>query len=411
MQLATYTTPQRLALLAALLGSAAVAHAQTITTAVPILTLSTDSRSAALGEAGVALSPDANGAFYNPGKLGFVPYKYSVSPSYSPWLRSITDDMGLSNLAGYAKVGERSAVSASLLYFDLGQVQYRNDQNIEGPTFNPKEYAFTVSYGQKLSENFGLGVSARYIHSNLTGSSIPDAKPGNAAAVDVGAYYNKDASIGTGLYNLGFGASISNIGNKLTYTNPQQASFLPTTLKLGTALTKEIDQYNKITLVFDASKLLVPSPYYETRLPLTSSPADLDAQNRRIKAENDSRAQKSIISAALGSFSDAQGGFKEELREINLSGGLEYAYNDLLFARVGYFYEHPDKGDRQYLSFGLGVRYQVFGIDGAYLVPNERANPLAQTIRVSLHFNFNKLADAFSGDSGGTSGDAPPQNN
>ncbi len=411
MQLATSVTTPRLALLAALLGAAATAHAQTITTAVPILTLSTDSRSAALGEAGVALSPDANAAYYNPGKLGFVPYKYSVSPSYSPWLRSITDDMGLSNLSGYAKVGERSALSASLLYFDLGQVQYRNDQNLEGPTFNPKEYALTISYGQKLSENFGLGVSARYIRSNLTGSSIPDAKPGNAAAVDVGAYYNKDASIGAGLYNLAFGASISNIGNKITYTDPEKASFLPTTLKLGTALTKEIDQYNKITLVFDASKLLVPSPYYEDALPSTATQADKEMQQARIKTENDARAQKSIIGAAFGSFSDAKGGFKEELQEINLSTGLEYWYNDLLAARVGYFYENPNKGARQYLSFGLGVRYQVFGIDGAYLVPNSQANPLAQTIRVSLHFNFNKLADAFSGDSGGTSGETPPQNN
>lgn len=411
MQLATSFSTPRLALLAALLGGATAAQAQnfykTITTAVPILTLSPDSRSAALGEAGVALSPDANGAFYNAGKLGFVPYKYSVSPSYTPWLRSITDDMGLSYLSGYAKVGERSAISASLLYFDLGSIQYRDINNIEGATFNPKEYALTVSYGQKLSENFGLGVSARYIRSNLTGGSIPDAKPGNAAAVDIGAYYNKDTSIGAGLYNVAFGATISNIGNKMTYTNPQQASFLPTTLKLGTALTREIDQYNKITLVFDASKLLVPSPYYE-ELITVQGPAQTE-QKARIKAENDARAQKSIISAALGSFSDAPGGFKEELQEINLSGGLEYSYNDLLMARVGYFYEHPDKGARQYLSFGLGVRYQVFGIDGAYLVPNSQANPLAQTIRVSLHFNFNKLADAFSGDAGGTSGGIPPQ--
>lgn len=412
MQLATYVTSLRLALLAALLGGTIAAQAQsaqdfshTITTAVPIITLSPDSRSAALGEAGIAISPDANAAFYNPGKLGFVPYKYSVSPSYTPWLRSITDDMGLSYLSGYAKVNTRAAISASLLYFDLGQIQYRDANNIEGATFNPKEYAFTVSYGQKLSENFGLGVSARYIRSNLTGGSIPDAKPGNAAAVDIGAYYTKDASIGAGLYNLAFAGTITNIGNKMTYTDPRNASFLPTTLKLGTAITREIDQYNKITFAFDAAKLLVPSPYYED-----SNNGTDPLQVARIKAENDARAQKSIISAAFGSFSDAPGGFKEELREINLSGGLEYAYNDLLFARVGYFYEAPDKGARQYLSLGLGVRYQVFGIDGAYLVPNSQANPLSQTIRVSLHFNFNKLADAFNGDAGGTSGDAPKQN-
>ncbi|OGX89527.1 type IX secretion system outer membrane channel protein PorV [Hymenobacter coccineus] len=405
MQLPTPVTSQRLALLAALLGGATAAHAQnfskTITTAVPILTLSPDSRSAALGEAGVALSPDANAAFYNPGKLGFVPYKYSVSPSYTPWLRSITDDMGLSYLSGYAKVGERSALSASLLYFDLGQIQYRDANNIEGATFNPKEYALTVSYGQKLSENFGLGVSARYIRSNLTGGSIPDARPGNAVAVDVGAYYNKDTSIGTGLYNIAFGATVSNVGNKMTYTDPINASFLPTTLKLGTAITRQIDQYNKITLAFDVSKLLVPSPYYE------DNPTNDPTIRNRVAAENRARGQKGPISAVLSSFTDAPGGFKEELQEINLSGGLEYSYNDLLYARAGYFYENPDKGARQYASFGLGVRYQVFGIDGAYLVPNSQANPLAQTIRVSLHFNFNKLAEAFDGDSGGTSGNLP----
>ena len=216
----------RLALLAALVGGASVATAQTITTAVPILTLSPDSRSAALGEAGVAISPDANSAFYNAGKLGFVTTKYSVSPSYTPWLRSITDDMGLAYLSGYAKVGQRSAISASLLYFDLGQIQYRNNQNIEGPTFNPKEYAVTVSYGQKLSDNFGVGVSARYIRSNLTGNSLGnDAQPGNAAAVDLGAYYSKETTIGTGIYNLAFGAAISNIGNKSpTPTRPTRAS-------------------------------------------------------------------------------------------------------------------------------------------------------------------------------------------
>jgi hypothetical protein len=316
----------------------------------------------------------------------------------------VTDDMGLASLAGYAKVGARSAISASLLYFDLGQIQFRNQNNIEGPTFNPREYAFTLSYGQKLTENFGLGVSARYIRSNLTGNSLGnDAQPGNAAAVDVGAYYNKDATIGTGIYNLAFGAAISNIGNKITYTDPNNPSFLPTTLKLGTALTREIDQYNKITLTVDAAKLLVPSPYYEDNYN-ASDPV----QKKRVEDRNIERNRQSIIGGALSSFSDAPGGFKEEMREINLSAGVEYNYNDLLYARAGYFYEAPDKGDRQYLSLGLGVRYQVFGIDGAYLVPNSKANPLSQTIRVSLHFNFNKLTEAFNENgAGGTGGDLP----
>ena len=403
----------RLAMSAGLLAVVATAQAQTqnqatITTAVPILTLSPDARSSALGEAGVATSPDANSAYFNAGKLGFVPYKYAASASYSPWLRNITDDMSLSYLSGYGKIGQRSALGASLMYFDLGTIDYRTGGNLPAGSFSPKEYALTVSYGQQLTDNFGVGISARYIRSNLVGTvNGNDARPGNAAAVDLGAYYTKDATIGTGLYNLAFGASIANIGNKITYNDVENPSFLPTSLKLGTAITREIDQYNKITLVFDATKLLVPSPYYEAG----SSPTDPVAV-ARIKAENQSRASKSLVSGIVGSFGDAPGGFKEELREINLSTGLEYNYNDLLYARGGYFYEAPDKGDRQYVSLGLGVRYQVFGIDGTYLVPtggNSQNNPLAQTIRISLHFNLNKLSDAFDENgAGGTRGETPP---
>ncbi|OGX85866.1 hypothetical protein BEN47_14250 [Hymenobacter lapidarius] len=395
----------RLAMLGGLLAFAATAQAQnqnqaTITTAVPILTLAPDARSSALGDAGVATSPDANASYFNPGKLGFVPYKYAVAASYSPWLRNITDDMSISYLSGYGKIGQRSAIGASLMYFDLGTIDYRTPNNLPFGSFSPKEYAFAVSYGQALTDNFGVGVSARYIRSNLVGAiNGNDAQPGNAAAVDLGAYYNKDLSVGTGLYNLALGASITNIGNKITYTDPNNPSFLPTTLKLGTAITREIDQFNKITLVFDASKLLVPSPYYEEGVP---------ANDPNVVAENRSRNDQPLVKALFTSFGDAPGGFKEELREINLSTGLEYNYNDLLYARGGYFYEAPDKGDRQYVSLGLGVRYQVFGIDGTYLVPTgdgSKNNPLAQTIRVSLHFNLNKLADAFNeGGAGGTSG-------
>ena len=399
----------RLALLAGLVALATTTQAQNtqdqgvITTAVPIITLSPDARASALGEAGVATSPDANSAYFNAGKLGFVKYKYAASISYSPWLRNITDDMSLSYLSGYGKVGQRSAIAGSLMYFDLGTIDYRSGNNIAQGSFSPKEYAVAVSYGQQLTDNFGLGVTARYIRSNLVWAiNNNDAQSGNAVAVDLGAYYTKDATIGTGLYNLSFGASIANIGNKITYSDPKNPSFLPTSLKLGTAITREIDQYNKITLVFDATKLLVPSPYYESgKLP--NDPA--------IVAENDKRNAQSIVSGIFSSFSDAPGGFKEELKEINLSTGLEYNYNDLLYARGGYFYEDNTKGDRQYLSLGLGLRYQVFGVDGTYLVPtgsNSQNNPLAQTIRISLHFNLNKLADAFDENgAGGTSGDTP----
>ena len=404
----------RLALVTGLLASAATAQAQnqanphTITTAVPILTLAPDARSSALGDAGVATSPDANSSYFNPGKLGFVPYKYAVALSYSPWLRNITDDMSISYLSAYGKVGARSAFGASLMYFDLGTIDYRTANNTPYGSFSPKEYAFAVSYGLQLTDNFGVGASARYIRSNLIGANGGnDAKPAQSVAVDLGAYYHKDLTIGTGIYNLALGASLLNLGNKMTYTDPTNPSFLPTTLKLGTAITREIDQYNKITLVFDASKLLVPSPYYEE----LTSPSD-PVQLARIKAKNVDRNGQNFVPALFSSFTDAPGGFKEELREIVLSTGLEYNYNDLLYARGGYFYEAPDKGDRQYVSLGLGVRYQVFGIDGTYLVPTgsgTKNNPLAQTIRIGLHFNLNKLADAFDENgAGGTRGENPP---
>lgn len=356
-----------------------------ITTAVPILTLSPDARSAALGEAGVAISPDANSMYYNAGKLGFAPYNTSVSPSYTPWLRSITDDMGLAHVSAYHRVGQRSAFGASLTYFDLGTIQYRDNSNNSKGDFNPKEYAFSVSYGQRLSENLGVGVAARFIHSNLTGGDT-DTKPGNAAAVDLGVYYTKDLSIGAQDYNLALGAAISNIGNKISYTNPEEGNFLPTNLKVGTAITKELDPYNKLTFTFDANKLLVPSPYYEGANPDSASQVRIDAKNREI-------AGKSVVSAILGSFSDAPGGFKEEMQEINLSAGVEYWYKDMLAVRAGYFYENPQKGARQYLSLGAGLRYQVFGVDAAYLVPNDKNNPLSQTLRLSLHFNFGEGAN------------------
>ena len=396
--------PALLLAASAALAQNATPELHTITTAVPILTLSPDARGAALGDAGVATSPDANSAFYNPGKLGFVDYKYAVSPSYSPWLRQITDDMSLSYLSGYGKVGERGAIAASLMYFSLGQIDYRDGSNLPNGSFNPKEYAFTVSYGQKLGENFGVGISARYVRSNLVGNySGNDAQAGNSFAADLGAYYSKDATIGTGVYNLAFGAAISNIGNKMVYGDPNNANFLPTQLRLGTAITREIDSYNKITLVFDATKLLVPSAYYEDPY----NPRDLTQVNR-VTQTNRERQQAGIVSGIFNSFSDAPGGFKGEMQEINLHGGLEYWYNNTIAARVGYFYENPHTGDRQYLSFGLGAKLSVFGVDGTYLVPNSQANPLAQTIRVSLHFNLNKLADAFDEQgAGGTRGTLP----
>ena len=333
-----------------------------ITTAVPVLTIAPDARAAGMGDAGVATSPDANAPFWNPAKLGFITNDFSASASYSPWLRNITSDMALSYLSGVKKVSERAAFSASLLYFDLGDIQFTTATGAPAGEFNPKEYTVNFGYGQQLSENLSLGVGARFIHSNLS-AGINDSRPGNSVAADIGVYYTRDLTLGARNYNLSFGGNVSNIGAKIAYMNAGSKDFLPTNLKLGTAFTMELDPYNTLTLAVDANKLLVPSPGAST--------------------------SQSVPGAIFSSFGDAPGGFSEEMQEVVLNTGLEYWYNQLFAARLGYFYESPNKGDRHYLSFGLGVRYQKLGIDMAYLVPNgDRSNPLANTFRFTLLFNL-----------------------
>lgn len=333
-----------------------------VTTAVPVLTIAPDARSAGMGDAGVATSPDVNAAFYNPAKLGFITTDFSASASYSPWLRNIINDMSISYVSAVKKVSERSSFSASLLYFDLGDIQFTDDQGNPLQQFNPKEYTVNFGYGQQLSENLSLGVGARFIHSNLS-AGINDSRPGNSVAADVGVYYTKDLTLGARNYNLALGGNISNIGAKIAYTNANRKDFLPTNLKLGTAFTMELDPYNTLTLAVDANKLLVPS-----------QGANFD---------------QSVPSAIFSSFGDAPGGFSEEMQEVILNTGLEYWYNQLFAARLGYFYESPEKGDRHYLSLGLGVRTQKFGLDAAYLVPNrDRTSPLSNTIRFTLHLNL-----------------------
>ena len=347
-----------------------------ITTAVPILTVAPDARSAAMGDAGVAISPDANAPHWNPAKLGFMQNDISISASYSPWLRNIVNDMSLSYVAFNKKLNETSSFSASLLYFNLGSIQLTDANGLPLQDFRPKEYTIDLAYGQKLSDYLSLGLGARFIHSNLSsgvtvgsGPNASTAKAGNSVAADLGIYYSRDLIMGGKNYNLALGGNLSNLGAKIGYTTPEEKDFIPTNLRLGTAFTMELDPYNKITLALDGNKLLVPSPQLDT------------TANRLAR-------QKNILNAVVTSFSDAPDGFSEEIKEINLSVGAEYWYDNLFAARVGYFYEDPDKGNRQYFSMGLGLRYQKFGIDAAYLIPNDQNNPLAQTIRFSLHFNL-----------------------
>ena len=352
-----------------------------ITTAVPILTVSPDARSAAMGDAGVAITPDANAPHWNPAKLGFIQQDFAFATSYSPWLRNIINDMWLGYLSGVKRINENSSFSASLLYFNLGSIQFTDANGNPLQDFRPKEYTIDVAYGQRLTDNLSLGLGGRFIHSNLAGGisitsgggASATAKPGNSVAADLGIYYTNDLIIGGKNYNLSFGGNLSNLGAKISYGSPDDKDFIPTNLRLGTAFTMELDPYNKITLTVDGNKLLVPSP----------------TGNR---VEDSIRRAKGVMNALVSSFSDAPGGFSEEISEINLSVGAEYWYDNIFAARAGYFYEDPNKGNRQYFSMGLGIRYQKFGLDAAYLVPtgNQQSNPLANTIRFTLMINVDK---------------------
>lgn len=335
-----------------------------ITTAVPFLSISPDARAAGMGDTGVATSADANASYWNPAKLVFAKNEFGAAISYTPWLGKIVNDMWLFYGTGYYKISRKQAVAISLRYFNLGDITFRDDVGAPTGDHRPNEYSIDATYSQMLTEHLGIGASARYINSNLTGSLIgQDARPGTSVAVDLGVYYDKDLSIFGRNSNLALGLNISNIGRKITYTNEDNRDFIPTNLRLGTALRTDIDPFNSITLVVDFNKLMVPTI--------------IDSTNQ------------TLLSGMFSSFGDAPGGFNEELKEFIVSVGAEYWYNNTFAVRLGYFNESESKGDRKYLTAGVGFRYQVFGVDFAYLVPKERSHPLAETIRFTLIFDFN----------------------
>lgn len=343
-----------------------------ITTAVPFLSITPDARHAALGETGVATSPDANAAFWNAGKLVFIDKKYGGALSYTPWLGKIVNDMSISYLSGFYKFSKEQAVAASIKYFDLGDISFKDAQNGSLGDFHPREFAFDATYSRKLTDELGVGIGARYIYSNLTGAFAGiDAKPGHSVAVDIGVYYTKTfQNVKTS--SLSLGATITNIGAKLSYTDNQNRDFIPTTLRLGGAYNIEMDAYNSLTFILDFSKLMVPTP------PIRATDGSI------VYGKDDDR---SLLSGMFGSFSDAPNGFKEEMQEIMTSAGIEYWYNQTFAARVGYFNEAKNKGNRKYMTVGLGFRRKSFGIDVAYLVPvNRRESPLSETLRFTLLF-------------------------
>jgi hypothetical protein len=360
----------------------------TITTAVPFLQITPDSRSGALGDAGVALSPDANAAFWNAAKLAFVEEDVELSLSYSPWLRALVNDMSLAYLSGYKKLTKNQTLGGSLRYFTLGNITFTDEVGTQIREFKPNEFSLDLSFGQKFSEKFSGGIAVRYIYSNLTGGtnvSGADTRPGMGVATDISVFYSKNRlKLGGKDARLNIGANINNVGNKMRYTNSDKRDFIPTNLKFGTAFTVNLDKYNQITALVDFNKLLVPTP------------PRYNAAGDSILAGKDPNV--GVATGIVQSFTDAPGDvsnegtiiegtvFKEELREINIGGGLEYWYDQQFAFRTGYFYENYTKGNRQFITLGAGLKYQVLTIDLSYLISTTQQNPLANTLRFSLRF-------------------------
>ncbi len=359
-----------------------------ITTAVPFMLIAPDARSGAMGDVGVATSPDAASAHWNPGKYPFIKNDYGFSLSYTPWLAKIINDMSISYASGYYKLNRERTVGMSLTYFNLGNIVFTDNNGNTTGTFNPTEFSLDGTYAQMLTDNMGLGVSLRFIYSNLTGNawnSTNDAQAGKSVAADIGWYYNKDLVFSGNNSNIAVGVAITNIGNKMTYSDANNLEFIPTNLRVGGEFTSNLDPYNKLSLIVDFNKLMVPTP------PIYKFDANgqilYDANNQPIISKGKD-PNRSLISGMFGSFADAPDGFKEEIQEITMGTGIEYWYNDLFAARGGYFLESANKGDRKYFTLGLGLRYKVFGVDFAYLIPQIHNNPLAETLRFSLVMNL-----------------------
>ncbi len=358
----------------------------TITSAVPFLMITPDSRAGGMGDLGVATSPDVNSMFWNAAKYSMIEDEAGVSISYTPWLRALIPDISLTYLSAYKKFKRNQVVAASLRYFSLGDITFTDISGTEISSFRPNEFSFDVSYSMLFTKGLSGGIALRYIYSNLTGgiySNNVATHPGNSVAGDISMYYTKDVSVANRNSNMSFGMNISNIGSKISYTDDSESNFLPTNLRLGGTFTHEFDEYNKLTFGMDFNKLLVPTPpVYDGQ---GTSPDNIIA------------GMDPNVSVPVGmwqSFYDAPGGTTEELREINIATGLEYWYNQRFALRTGYFYEHETKGNRKYFTVGIGLKLNVFQLDFAYLITTQQRNPLENTMRFSLLFNLKSLKNS-----------------
>lgn len=364
-----------------------------IYTGVTSLSIAPDARAGALGDIGAATEPDANSQYWNPAKYPFNIARAGVSMSYTPWLRQLVSDIDLINLAGFYRIGDYSALSGSLTYFSLGEVFVENEMVIK-----PYEMALDVAYSRMLSETFSAAIALRYIHSDLQYNYAEDMSPGSAFAADIALYYNNYIMMGNRECMLGLGLNASNIGTKISYDDGATNEFIPTNLRIGASLLVPIDEYNTISFSADINKLMVPTrPTYSQFLEESGYEQGDNSYYSEYQTWLEGTGYNDIspISGMFKSFSDAPGGFSEELKEIYGGIGVEYCYNQQFSVRGGYHYENEYKGNRKYFTVGAGFRMNVFSLDAAYLISTAQSNPLDQTLRFSLSFDMDGLRDLF----------------
>jgi hypothetical protein len=355
-----------------------------ITTAVPFMTITPDSRGGGMGDVGVATKTDVWSQYWNASKYALAEKDLSIGISYTPWLEALgINDIDLIYLAGYKKIDDEQAFGFGLRYFSMGDIPaFDDDGNKMGYDLTPKEYAFDFSYSRFLSDYFVMGISGRYIYSNLGGEIDPEYKPGKAVASDISGLFFNEISLGGKPTDLSIGFNVSNIGSKITYSSNQK-DFIPTNLRIGGGVDIEIDKFNSIAFYLDLNKLLVPTP------PMYETDTNALGQEIRVMTGNSRDPNVSVPTGIFQSFYDAPGGFKEELKEYIINTGVEYWYNEQFSLRGGYFHESATKGNRKYFTLGFGLRLNVFGLDFAYLIPTAGTNsPLANTFRFSITFDF-----------------------
>ena len=356
--------------------------------AVVSQTIAPDARGGGLGDVGAATDPDVNSQYWNPAKYPFCISRAGVALNFTPWLRSLVNDMNLAYLAGYYRIGDHSAVSSSLRYFNLGKVytSYEGAESGEGTTINPYEMSLDVAYSLMLSETFSLSAALRWIYSDMRFDEREDNSPASAFAADIAAYYQNYINIGQRECQLGLGFNIQNVGSKIKFYGDDRSQFLPANLRLGASLMIPVDEYNRFTIAADANKLLVPT------VPKQNDGETTEEYERRVL---DEYSEVSAISGIFKSFNDAPGGFKEELQEIQWSVGAEYVYHDQFSLRAGYHHESENKGNRKYFTVGGGFRMNVFSLDVGYVISTAKSNPLDQTLRFTLAFDMDGIKDLF----------------